>query len=237
MNPLNLLNGNNVSPSHSTAPVIKTTNENQNFATLSPSVILQTNTTKNIQHHSSDEEVEKVYENPPAPNGFAFVTLDDVDASLTAEQKNKVKTTVAETKKVLNNLAWNEVETTIADALTESEKAKAKQEYFKVLEQKVNWKNVEQNMKAQYDKIDWDKINSNINLALTNIQLDSIQKAYSLMLTQLDKLNIQVSTQTEVSCNPLPDLSLEKIQQSREELRKKIEFLKAVRNPKKVVKL
>lgn len=235
MNPLNLLNGSNVLTLHSTEPVIKKVNENQNLVASQVSSSIQTSTTKNIQHNFSDV-AEKVVEHP-APNSFTFITLDDVDASLTAEQKNKVKTTVAETKKVLNNLAWKEVETVIADALTEKEKAEAKKEYFKALEQKINWQNVEQNMKAQYDKIDWDKVNSNINFAMTNIQLDSMQKAYSLMLIQLDKLNLQISTHTEVSCNPLPDQSLEKIKQSRDELRKKIELLKAVRNPKKVVKL
>ena len=53
-----------------------------------------------------------------ANNMFMNVAQDDVDASLTKEQKEKVKSTVDATKKVLGNLQWKEVETVLADVLT-----------------------------------------------------------------------------------------------------------------------
>jgi len=166
---------------------------------------------------------------------FIQVGLDEVDASLTKEQKDKVESTVDATKQVVANMQWKVVENNIADAMTSDEKTKVKQEYITRLNKNINWENVEQNMKAQYENLDWNKINTNVNAALTLIKLDSLQKTYTAILTQLDKS--EPCSKAQVTASPLPDQSVEQLNQSKQELRKRLEVIDALRNPKKVVRL
>ena len=166
---------------------------------------------------------------------FVQVGLDEVDASLTKEQKDKVESTVDATKQVVANMQWKVVENNIADAMTSDEKTKVKQEYITRLNKNINWENVEQNMKAQYENLDWNKINTNVNAALTLIKLDSLQKTYTAILTQLDKS--EPCSKAQVTASPLPDQSVEQLNQSKQELRKRLEVIDALRNPKKVVRL
>jgi bla regulator protein blaR1 len=170
-------------------------------------------------------------------NMIVRVAQDDVDASLTSEQKEKVKSTVDATKKVLGDLQWNQVQTAIAEVLTEKEKADAKQQYVNQLNHAEYWKNVEQNMKAQYQNMDWQKIDEKMNNALTTIQLDSLQKAYTVILTQLTKLTTETNAQADVNVCPLPDQSLEQIKKAREEMSNRVNTIKALLSTKKVVRL
>jgi bla regulator protein blaR1 len=170
-------------------------------------------------------------------NMIVRVAQDDVDASLTSEQKEKVKSTVDATKKVLGDLQWNQVQTAIAEVLTEKEKADAKQQYVNQLNKAEYWKNVEQNMKAQYQNMDWQKIDDKMNNALTTIQLDSLQKAYTVILTQLTKLTTETNAQADVNVCPLPDQSLEQIKKAREEMSNRVNTIKALLSTKKVVRL
>ena len=168
---------------------------------------------------------------------FSFVALDDIDASLSKQEKEEVKATVENTRKVISGLQWNEIEKSIADVLSEQEKVKAKQEYLIELEKTVDFKKLEQNLKAQYDEMNLDRINSNLDMALNFIQLDSIQKSYQAILVQLEKANELVCAQSEVAANPLPDHSVEELRRSTEELRRKIETIKEIRNPRRVIRL
>jgi bla regulator protein BlaR1 len=165
------------------------------------------------------------------------VALDEVEASLTKEQKEKVKTTVDATKKVVGNLQWKEVENVIADVLTQNEKMMAKDKYMKELNKTIDWENVEQNMKAQYEKIDWQKIDNNVNNALLSLQLDSLQQSYTIVLTELNKLDAEIKTKAKLNVCPLPDQSIEAIERTREELSSRVNTIKALRSTKKVVRL
>lgn len=170
-----------------------------------------------------------------ANNMFVNVAQDDVDASLTKEQKEKVKTTVAITKKVLGNLQWKEVENVIADVLTEKEKVIAKQQYMNELNKAGYWKNIEQNMKAQYQNMDWQNIDNKMQNALTAIQLDSLQTTYTVILNQLNK--VTTDAKAKVNVCPFPDQSMEQIEKAKEELSNKVNTIKALRSDKKVVRL
>ena len=195
---------------------------------------------------SSQKKVEKatplintgrIHEGPflQADNMIINVAQDDVEASLTPEQKEKVKTTVAATKKVIGDLQWKQVETVIADVLTEKEKLIAKKEYLDKLNKTVDWKNVEQNMKAQYQNIDWEKVDTKMNNALTVLKLDSLQKTYTVVLSQLNKLTTEENA--EVNICPLPDQSIQEIQKTKEELSSRVNTIKALRSPKTIVRL
>lgn len=170
-----------------------------------------------------------------ANNMIVPVAADDVDASLTKEQKDKVKTTVAITKKVLGNLQWKEVENVIGDVLTEKEKVVAKQQYLNELNKADYWKNIEQNMKVQYQNMDWQNIDNKMQNALTAIQLDSLQRTYTVMLNQLNKATTEAKA--EINICPLPDQSIEQIEKAKEELNNKVNTIKAVRSGKQIVRL
>jgi bla regulator protein BlaR1 len=181
---------------------------------------------------NADQPVSDV----PEEMMLTTVAADDVDLQLTTEQKDKVRSTVDATKKVVTNLQWKVVEKNIADAMSEEEKVCAKQQYEKEFEKTVNWKNLEQSMKAKYEQIDWTRVNSNVNHALTAIRMDSLEKNYTVILSQLNKASEQANAAV-INAAPLPDQSLDDLKKSTEEMRKKVEVLKALRSPKKVVRL
>lgn len=172
-----------------------------------------------------------------ANNMIINVAQDDVEAALTSEQKEKVKSTVDATKKVLGDLQWKQVETVIGEVLTDKEKVAAKKEYINELNKNVDWNNFEKNMKAKYQDIDWQNVDNKMSNALTAIQLDSLQKTYTVVLTQLNKLTTDVKEKVEVNVCPLPDQSIEQIQNTKAELSSRVNTIKALRSTKKVVRL
>lgn len=214
---------------------------------ITPVPVTQTNHVAVVQKHEEKSVDHVVIENQPTEpllnaeqtenNDFVQVAQDDVDASLTKEQKDQVASTVKATKKVMTNLQWKEIETQIADAMTKREKAIARQEFKKEVDN-LNWKNIEQNLKAQYNEVDWNKINTNISSALTVITLDSIQTSYNLILSQLEKTEMEIAkAKASSSCSPMPDASVDEIRKAKENMQVKLETLKALRSNKKVIKL
>jgi len=185
-------------------------------------------------HADEAQDMEPVFE---TNSMFVSVAQDNIEASLTNEQKARGKSTVDATKKVMCDIQWKQAETAIADVLTENEKVIAKREYINELNKMVNWKNIEKKMKADYETIDWENVDSKMNNALTAIKLDSLQKTYSIVLTQLKKLTTEVKEKTEINICPLPDQSIEQIQEAKQELSSRVNTIKALRSPKKVVRL
>ena len=183
------------------------------------------------------QPTEHLFVTEPDKNNFIQVGLDDVDVSLTKEQKDQVASTVNATKKVMTNLQWKEIEVQIADAMTRNEKALAKQEFKKEVDD-LNWQNLEKNLKAKYENVDWNKINNNLSNALTVIELDSLQVNYNSILTKLEKAEKEVSKAKISSCNtPIPDVSVAEITRAKEDMKTKVETLKVLRSNKKVVRL
>jgi bla regulator protein blaR1 len=228
-NPFNLFDNNGDSKFNYTPTDRKISNNNWVAST-------RNKTERETRIVRSRDEQEQPYVQPS--NDFIInVAQDDIDASLTKEQKEKVKTTVNATKKVLGDLQWKEVENVIADVLTEKEKTVAKQQYLNELNKTVDWKHVEQNMKAQYQNINWEKVDNKVNNALAALQLDSLQKRYSVVLTQLNKLTTDAQENPELNVCPLPDQSIQEIQKTKEELSIRVNTIKALRSTKKVVRL
>jgi bla regulator protein blaR1 len=207
-----------VMPSKATVAIISPVNEMSLYPKQRETVV--------PEEHSVD----------PQASNYIQVAQDDVDASLTQEQKQQVASTVAATKKVMKTLQWKEVETQIADAMTMKEKAMAQQQYNKELE-KINWQHIEQNLKAQYEKIDWSRINTNLSNALTEIELDSMQTNYDQVLSQLEKVESEMSHAQLTTCSPIPDVSLSAIRDAKISLKVKLEKIKALKSDKKVIRL
>ncbi|HET7897283.1 MAG TPA: M56 family metallopeptidase, partial [Flavisolibacter sp.] len=164
------------------------------------------------------------------------VAFDEVDGSLTTEQKETVKSTVEATKKVASTLQWKEIEKSIGDAMDCHEKAMAKQEYLEELN-KVSWSTIEQNLKANYDKFNWEAIQLDVNKAMVQVQIDSLQTVYTKALSELEKAEKNLKIKSKCSATPLPDASVEHLQMAKEALSKNLELLKAASRPKKVVSL
>jgi len=230
-NPLNLLNDETSKPDY-ILPINRKAESNFWVATKAR------NTKKEkvlpVMQDGSGQFSEPILQ---ADNIIINVAQDDIEASLTNEQKEKVKSTVDATKKVMADLQWKQAETVIADVLTEKEKVIAKQQYINELNKTVDWKNVEKKMKADYETIDWENVDTKMNNALTEMKLDSLQKTYSVVLTQLNKLTTVVKEKTEINICPLPDQSIEQIQKTKQELSSRVNTIKALRSPKKVVRL
>lgn len=165
---------------------------------------------------------------------FVYVSADEADLALTQEEKTQVSTTIANTKKVLKTLQWQEVEKSIADVMTVQEKLSAKQEYLQEIE-KINWKAVEKNLKSEYNNVDWNKMNENLSSALTVIKLDSAQKVYSKAISTINKAhNKNCNSSTQL---PMPDVSVCDVKKAKEQLQQQILRIDTLKNKKVVVKL
>jgi beta-lactamase regulating signal transducer with metallopeptidase domain len=181
------------------------------------------------------QEQQAAVDLSPAIENIIPVNFDDVDGHLTKEEKANVKSTVAATKKVVGALQWKEIEASIGEVLDDDEKALAKKEYLQEVE-KVNWNNIEQNLKAAYDELDWSAINENVNKAMVQVQLDSLQTIYSQALTELQKVEKELKSKTRLMFSPVPDCSVDQITIAKQTLRRNLDSIKSIR-PKKVVRL
>ncbi|MES1215423.1 MAG: M56 family metallopeptidase [Bacteroidota bacterium] len=176
---------------------------------------------------------------PVTPPPFLFTNValkTPVIPELNKQELFQVKKTVETTKKVVENQQWKELEKSIADALTSNEKQEVKEQYLEELS-KVNWNKLESKLKISYDQLNWNKINARLNTAMTTIKLDSLQIVYTIAsnaLNEAEKMaTVSDSTKVEV---PMPDVSVEQIKQSREQILKNLNKIKAIRS-KKVIHL
>ncbi|HEY1020993.1 MAG TPA: M56 family metallopeptidase, partial [Flavisolibacter sp.] len=192
-----------------------------------------------IEIYDYNEEPQPVIEKLPDPvaNNIIPVNFDNIDGSLTTEEKEKVKSAVEATKKVAKTIQWKEIEASIGEVMDPREKAIARQEYLQELD-KIAWSNIEQNLKANYDKLDWEAIDASVAKAMSQVQLDSIYTVYKQALTELEKAERNLKA-AKVKCTntPMPDASVDEIQLAKEALQKKLEEIKSSRNSKNVIKL
>ena len=193
-----------------------------------------------IEVYDIVEEIQQPVEEKvtmPLANSIIPVNFDDVDGSLTTEEKQKVTAAVEATKKIAKTIQWNEIEASIGEVMNKREIAVAKQEYLHELE-KIAWKNIEQNLKVNFDKMDWEAIGANVAKAMSQVQLDSIHTVYAQALTELEKAEHSMKAAKSKCANtPMPDASIEQIQQAKEALQKNLAEIKSAKNPKKVIKL
>ncbi len=174
---------------------------------------------------------------PPAPESaldpIMPVAFDETDANLTTEEKEKVRATVETTRELAGKMAWKEVEAAIPDGITRHEKGIFHQEFRSEMD-KVAWHNVTRNMEAQYRNIDWEKVDATIASANTLIYLDSLQAMTEQAYKVIEKAQKNLQTKGKCAVTPLPDASLEQLQQAKELLRKNLDDLKARKEKKSV---
>jgi hypothetical protein len=158
-----------------------------------------------------------------------------VESRLSKEQKDHIKATIENTKKVLSTYQWTEVEKTIADGLTSQEKAAVKHEYLQQIN-KIDWKNMEKGLKTAYENINWPQIDANLKTALVNVQLDSLQVNYEQTLTAIEKVQLELKANAKPAIIPFPDESVEEINKRKEEVRSNLNEIRVFRS-KKIIKL
>jgi bla regulator protein BlaR1 len=174
---------------------------------------------------------ETEYMEPTVNDDFKTVAYDEVEASLSDEQKARVKSAVSSTKKVLKS-KWSEVEKTIADGMNNKEKMIARNEYLAEIE-KIDWNRMEKNLKAGYEKVDWNKIQYQLATEIAVAKLDSLQRNYLSIIKQLDNLKTK-SCKTDVQV--LPDASVAEVRKARELLELKIKEISTLKE-RKTIKL
>jgi bla regulator protein BlaR1 len=195
---------------------------------------------KNIGRRDIVEQPEAAGQNNhllsfiPNP-GIINVAYKTVEAlHLKKYEEAQVKAAIEASKKVLENEEWKSLEKDIADVFTQKEKEELKATYRKEMD-KMDWNVWENKLRLAYDKVDWNQVNEQLNKAVNNIRIDSLQKVYSEAICQLD------ITKQELSKNNLPgipdsDITLRTIEETKQQVQRTLNRLKAVRT-KKIVHL
>lgn len=175
---------------------------------------------------------------PPAPAveeaatgdpAFHTVAFDESAAQLTKEQRVEVQAAVTNARKLLE-VQWAEVERTIPDGLTASERELVRRQYLNQVAS-INWQRLETNLQNGYGQgnVDLARINNQLNQGIALVQLDSMQTAYRSALVQLDKANTAAARS---AATPLPDISLSELKRVRQELEQKIADIDALKGRK-----
>jgi bla regulator protein blaR1 len=167
---------------------------------------------------------------PEVPADVHYVSLDEVDASLTHEQKEQVKKTLVSTKSILRS-KWNDVENNMADGMNDAEKLVAKDQYLTEIEN-INWPQIEKNMKAGYDNMDWTRINAALSQQAAAASLDSIKQNYIAALIELEAAKTNSASSQTL---PVPDASIRQINKLKKELEARIREIST--RERKVIRL
>jgi beta-lactamase regulating signal transducer with metallopeptidase domain len=149
-------------------------------------------------------------------------------------QEEQVKEAIDASKKILESLQWKAVEKNIADVFTEKEKEKLKSTYQTEIN-KIDWNKWEDKLRLAYDKIDWVRINDQLGTAVNQIRLDSLQRVYAEVASNLNIVREQL-TNNNLKSIPDTDITLQEIDQKKQEVNKTLRMLKILRS-KKVVHL
>jgi bla regulator protein blaR1 len=166
---------------------------------------------------------------------FEFVShIQNTIPQLNEAEEKQVQQALVESKKVLQESQWKEVEYTIADAMTTVEKEKVKEQYEKAVD-KIDWQKMGDKLRLSYDRIDWPRINSELTNALTGIRLDSLQQVYTTAVAGLSDLQKELINLNQPAI-PDTDITLQCLETKKTELQKVINKIKVVR-PKKIIHL
>ncbi|MBS1656121.1 MAG: hypothetical protein JSU05_14810, partial [Bacteroidetes bacterium] len=157
-----------------------------------------------------------------------YVT-NDIPA-LSKEKDEEIKGTLATTRRVLESVKWKEIEKSMADALTAQEKAIAKAEYEKQVNN-INWAQMEDRLKLAYEKVNWNNINLQLNTALTDMKLDSLQQVYTVALKELKNVEASLA-ECQKQNIAVPEISAQQILIQKQQALQNLEKIKAVRSRK-----
>ncbi len=213
------------------APVIKTkpavVNKNETAVVHSSNHTIKKYTTAADENFEPAEPVD----NP----GFLTVNITQpVIPVLDAAAEATVEDAVNNTKRVIQEIKWKEIERKAADALTRAEKEKIKVAYDNQVA-KMNWDLLADKLRLSYENINWNKVNMKLDNEIARIRIDSLINVYSYSVAQI---NDALKWMKENNTSYIPDtkLQLQEIVKQKQQLQKQLDEMKAVRK-KKIITL
>lgn len=149
-------------------------------------------------------------------------------------EEAQVKAAIDASKKVLENEEWKKLELNIADVFTQKQKEELKATYKKAMD-RMDWNKWENELRFSYDKVDWNRVNEQLANAVNYIRIDSLQKVYTDAIAKLDFTKKEL-TQNNLPGIPDTDITIKTIEETKQQVEKTLNKLKAVRS-KKIVHL
>lgn len=192
-----------------------------------------------VQKNSSEMDIAAVLPNGKTEDHPQIVSMPDIKLvnyitndipALSKEKDEEIKGTLATTRRVLESVKWKEIEKSMADALTAQEKAIAKAEYEKQVNN-INWAQMEDRLKLAYEKVNWNNINLQLNTALTDMKLDSLQQVYTVALKELKNVEASLA-ECQKQNIAVPEISAQQILIQKQQALQNLEKIKAVRSRK-----
>jgi beta-lactamase regulating signal transducer with metallopeptidase domain len=167
---------------------------------------------------------------------FSFVSnLQNVMPKLSPIEEKQVQEALIESKKVMQEIKWKEVETSIADAMTQAEKSKIEVEVKKALAASADMAHVGDKLRLAYKQIDWNMVNVELKNELAYITLDSLHNVYSIALDEICDLQKELIKEKQ-TCIPDTDITLESIELKKVEIQRVIKKIASAK-PRKIIKL
>lgn len=166
---------------------------------------------------------------------FTYVfDLENVIPKLDPLKEKQVQEALIESKKVIQEKQWQDIEKSIADALTSMEKEKVKEQYEIALQQ-IDWDKLGDKLRVAYDHIDWNQVNAQLNTALTEIKIDSLKQVYTIAIDNLSCLQKELVKNNQCGV-PDTDITIQSIEAKKTEMQKAINKLRKAK-PRKIVEL
>jgi bla regulator protein BlaR1 len=166
---------------------------------------------------------------------FNYVTfLQNFIPKLDPAEEKQVQEAIVESKKIIQETQWKEMEKGIADALTHIEKDRLKEAHEQAMKN-IDWDILGDKLRIAYDNIDWPAINRQLDNAIAAIKMDSLQTVYTIAIENVIKLQKDLIKENQVSI-PDTDISLKSLDATKNELQKMIDRIKSMK-PKDVIHL
>jgi hypothetical protein len=169
----------------------------------------------------------------PSPYRYIY-DLQTYIPELTPAEEKQVQEVISESKKVIQDIKWKEMEKTIADALTSVEKERVKSDLNNAIAS-ISTKAIENKMRASYEHIDWNMLNAEIKNELAVIKMDSLQLVYKVAVDELSDLQKALVKVNECAV-PDTDITLKSLEEKKVQYQRAINKIKTIR-PKKIVRL
>lgn len=177
----------------------------------------------------------RTYDPVEYPEGIIPACLPvNETVSLSKAEEDQVQKAIAESRKVLENVQWKNLEANIAEVFNTREKELLRSSYKKAIS-KLDWNQWENKLRQAYDKVNWEQVNEQLALAVNQVRLDSLQTVYTAMEKKLRKVE-ETMESNDIAGIPDTDISLKTIEEKKlmaEELLRKIKATRA----KKIVHL
>jgi hypothetical protein len=195
-----------------------------------------TTSTNAIESEEAAEATEpKDNDTDEIASPFTYVfDLENVIPKLDPLKEKQVQEALIESKKVIQEKQWQDIEKSIADALTSMEKEKVKEQYEIALQQ-IDWEKLGDKLRVAYDHIDWKQMNEQLNTALTEIKIDSLKQVYTIAIDNLSGLQKELVKNKQCGV-PDTDITIQSIEAKKTEMQKAINKLRKAK-PRKIVEL